>query len=615
MGCMWRQQFSETVKTLRLKSILLSMAIGMVGGVAAFVFLLGLEYASSLFQGRWMGIQHPHAEGEIFWPERESSSRGISPWLIVLLPAAGGLLCGILVYSFAPEAEGHGTNATIHAFHHQQGRIRLRVPFVKAAASILTIGSGGSGGREGPIAQIGAGFGSWFASRLGLSVRERRTFMLAGTASGIGAIFRAPLGGAISAIEILYKEDFESAAIIPCVISSVTGYTLFRWLIGLPMIGIEAATIYRFPAMSPKLPADLVYYLLLAVACALSGRLFIWVFRCLSQDVFPRLPLPRLLRPCLGGLLVGLVGLLAHASLGAGHGYLQQAINTPLGLDSTAALRLGLAFLALAGLKILTTSATIGSGGSGGVFGPSLLIGGLVGASIGCLFQVAPLPGLAPPPVAGFVVLGMAGFFAGVANAPISSVIMVSEMTGSYEFLAPLLLVCVVNLVLNHSWSIYQAQVPTRFESPAHASLMVRDVLASMTVEQYYHPQAMPSVPGRTTAAELRRWLADHNVQFPLTVVDDQGRPEGMLTMQNLRGIYFLGADEQIFLVDDAATPLVTCQPGESLVSALRKFKDTGYALLPVVDEKDVGRMLGYIQYRDVMQAYENEVERHQVEL
>jgi len=332
--------------------------------------------------------------------------------------------------------------------------------------------------------------------------------------------------------------------------------------------------------------------------------------------VFSRLPLPRTLRPALGGLAVGAICLIFSVkALGSGHGYLQVAIDTSLealGRDQILILMRG--FLVLALLKIVVTSLTIGSGGSGGVFGPSLLIGGLTGAGIGCGLA-ALFPGMGHPPLAAFVVLGMAGFFAGVANAPIGSVIMVSEMTGSYGLLAPLLLVCVINVLLNRRFSLYESQIENRFASPAHKRLMITDLLGNALVANYFHPAHMPTIDRHCTARDLKTVLADEDIPFPLTVVDAQQTPCGIITMGTLRSVYFQKADEGLFLVEDMATPLVTCTPEESLASALRKFEKHGYSRLPVVDSQTPSKLLGYISYQDLMKAYEQELRNRRMDM
>jgi CIC family chloride channel protein len=393
------------------------------------------------------------------------------------------------------------------------------------------------------------------------------------------------------------------------VVSSVTAYTLFRGFLALPFIGITAPTIYAFPDFGAPLE-NVLYAVPLGMFCAAIGILYVNVFHGLRQQVFGRLPLPRWLRPALGGLLVGLVALFAVQTLGSGSGYLQEAITTRVvGLSSEATLRIAGGFLLFALLKILTTSFTVGSGGSGGVFGPTLLIGGMLGAGFGALCH-ALLPGLAVPPLPVFAVLGMAGFFSCVAKAPIGALIMVSEMTGSYSLIAPLLIVCVISLLLNRHHAIYHSQMENRFASPAHRSLMVKDVLGEACVRDYYHLATMPTIYKNLTANELRSMLADDQILFPLTVIDENDHPCGILAMGNIRPVYFTDSQESLFLAADMMSPLVTCTPDDDLPSVLRKFETYHTSRIPVCAGDDPRRLLGYIQYQDIMHAYEQELRR-----
>lgn len=596
----------------------MSVLVGLCGGISAITLFVGLEYTTHYCQTITMGVEPAAPSGEHVEFSSEPS-HGPMAWAVILLPALGAFLGGVLVYRYAPEAEGHGMDAAISAFHHEDGVIRSRVPLIKGIASILTIGAGGSGGREGPIAQIGGGLGSKLADLCGMSKRERRIFMLAGIAAGIGAIFRAPLGGALAATEILYKEDIESSAVIPCIVSSVTAYTVFRVFLEYAF-GITSPTIYAFPAMWLDLPEDLFFYSAMAVGCTLAGKLYVYVFHSLRVNVFARIPLPKIFCPALGGLLVGLIGWftlnskLPGHTVGSGHGFLQEVINLDLEtMQQSEALVFAGGFLLLAVLRILVTSLTIGSGGSGGVFGPSLLIGGLAGAAVGCLFKS--LFGEFPlPPAGAFVVLGMAGFFAGVANAPIGAVVMVSEMTGSYALLAPLLLVCVINVLLNRKSSLYESQVETRFDSPAHKTLMITDFLAEETIRNYFRHCTMPVVNKNMSAVQFRNILADESIHFPLTVVDDGGTPCGIISMGNLRSIYFKNISEALFIVEDAAGPFVSCTPDETLASALHKFEEFSTSRIPVRNPDSPSDFLGFIQYQDVMKAYETELMKQRTE-
>jgi len=292
------------------------------------------------------------------------------------------------------KAEGHGTDAAIDAFHNKEGVIRAHVPFVKLIASAITIGSGGSAGREGPIAQISAGFGSVMGQLLKLNARDRRIALATGIGAGVGAIFKAPLGGALLSTEILYLEGFEVAALVPSFIASLVGYTIFTAYTGYTPV---------FGWMSQRVafhPVTLLYYSLLGVLCGLTGILYARTFYA-TRDYFRKLKLPKWLKPALGGLLVGTIGMFLPQVLGMGYGWLQLGmLNHPLPLGIT---------LLLIFAKILSTSLSIGSGGSGGVFAPGLFIGGMVGTGLWQLLHGA----VAYVPVSPelFIVVGMMAFF------------------------------------------------------------------------------------------------------------------------------------------------------------------------------------------------------------
>lgn len=224
------------------------------------------------------------------------------PWLLPVVTTLGGLISGVIVFSLAPEAEGHGTDAAIDAIHHRGGRLRARVPPVKLVSAAITIGSGGSGGREGPAAQISAGFGSLLGQWLHLAPRDRRIAVAAGMGAGIGAIFRAPLGGAVMAAEILYIHDLEIEALIPSLIASIVGYSVYGAIEGWqPIFGAQ-------PELGFDHPLVLVYYALLGLICGGGGLLYAKTFYGVTA-IFHHLKLPRWLKPALGGLLVGLIGL------------------------------------------------------------------------------------------------------------------------------------------------------------------------------------------------------------------------------------------------------------------------------------------------------------------
>ncbi len=435
--------------------------VGVVAGVGAIAFMWMLEATRHYALGVAAGYYPPGPRGEepLFAPTGEPFRR----WVLFFVPAIGGLVSGLIVFTLAPEAEGHGTDSAIAAYHFRQGQIRARVPVIKAIASAITIGTGGSGGREGPIAQIGAGFGSVVACVLKLSTYERRILVAAGMAAGIGAIFHAPLASALFAAEVLYKEmDMEYEVIVPSIISSVIAYAIFATKFGWN-------PLFQTPGFVFENPSELIPYFVLALAVAGGASLFIQIFYGV-RDTFRSIPLPNHIKPALGGLVVGLIGFFLPDALGTGYGVVQGAFAGQFGFSILLAIALG---------KMLTTSFSIATGGSGGVFGPSVVIGGALGGAVGQVLQLA-FPDMGIQPGA-FVLVGMAGFFA-AANTPISTVIMVSEMTGNYHLLVPSMWVCIIAYLLVRRLTIYEKQISTRMDAPSHVGEMMGGILKRLTV-------------------------------------------------------------------------------------------------------------------------------------
>ena len=574
--------------------LVLGLMVGIASGFIAACFFASLEIATHFTFGTLAGMPPLAPPGDRLLDVPGHIAAEPRPWVVFFLPALGGLVSGWLVYRYAPETEGHGTDEMIRAFHQQRGLIRARVPLVKGVATVFTLASGGSAGKEGPIAQIGAGVGSVLAQRLGLSVRDRRILLLAGVAGGLGAIFRAPLGSAITAIEVLYREDFESDALIPCVISSVSAYVVFVLLVG-------STRIFATPEFPLVSPAELPGYSLLALLCAPVGRLYIWLFYAARDRFFRRLPLPKPLVPMVGGFGVALLGLMVPQAYGTGWGWIQQA------LDGKLALR-ALALAALA--KIVATSFTIGSGGSGGVFGPTLFIGAMLGGLVGFTGQ-ALLPDLFPHPSA-YVLVGMASFFAGVASAPIGAMLMVAEMTGGYSLLPALMLVSFVAIVLQRGHSIYTYQVKDRFRSPAHAGDLVMNVLEEMRVADIFRPMQVVASVAPAAGFDAVRQLVLSSPETTIAVVDEMGSLVGLLTADHIRMVIDDHQLDRFVVASDICAPAVSVYPDDDLFRAHQLFHLSGCPQIPVRSAPSDGspRIVGMLDYRDVMRAYESEVSR-----
>ena len=568
---------------------------GLASGLVAVVFFLALETATHLTFGVLAGMPPSVPPGDAVLPLELPAGTVARPWLFFLLPVLGGLASGFIVYRFAPEAEGHGTDEMIRAFHHRRGLVPPRVPLVKGIATICTLAGGGSAGKEGPIMQIGGGIGSFLATRLGLSARDRRILLLAGAAGGLGAIFRAPLGAAITAIEVLYQEDFESDALIPCVISSVTAYVLFVMLIG-------GQRIFAVPPLPLTGLREVPGYLLLALVTVPIGWGYIRLFYGTRDRVFRRLPIPRPLRPMLGGLGVGLIGLFFPEVYGTGWGYIQKALDGDLLVTAMAGVLVA---------KILATSLTIGSGGSGGVFGPTLFIGGMLGGVIG--YGGALLaPEFFPHPSA-FVLVGMASFFAGVASAPIGAMLMVTEMTGGYALLPPLMLVSVISILLMRRLSIYESQVRDRFRSPAHVGDLTINVLEEMRVADVFHETSEVQTVTPATGFEAVRELILGGREATVPVVDGSGRITGLVTAEQLRPVMDEHQLDSFVVAGDICVPAVSVQRDDDLYRAHELFRASGCPQIPVLGDAEAGRpsrIVGMLDYRDMMRAYGRELAR-----
>jgi CIC family chloride channel protein len=452
-----------------LKWLVLGSLVGVVAGFGAILFTRAIGWVTELVLGEIVGYTPPAPVGEGD-PIRMDPER---PWLMPLVLGIGGLISGLIVFRFAPEAEGHGTDSAIDAIHHKRSVLRARVPPIKLISSAITIGSGGSGGREGPAAQISSGFGSLLGQWLNLSIEDRRTAVSAGMGAGIGAIFRAPLGGALMAAEILYLHDLEVQVLIPALIASIVGYSVYGYFEGFsPIFGDYSDLVFHDPV-------TLIYYALLGILAGIMGIIYARTFYG-TAGVFHRLRIPRSVKPAIGGFLVGIMGIYIVGSIHTGYGWVQIAMSPDL-----KALPLWLV-LALPFAKILATSLSIGSGGSGGIFGPGMVIGGMLGAAFWRLAE-GTLPHMPDSP-APFVIVGMMALFGGIAHAPFAVMLMVAEMTGNLTMLAPAMVAVALSSALVGDETIYKAQLPNRASSPLHRVRMSFPLLSALSVRDAMEP-------------------------------------------------------------------------------------------------------------------------------
>ena len=564
--------------------------VGVIAGLGSIAFHYLCQIGIHFFLDYLAGYRPPPTAGEaVLFP---STATPINRWVLLFLPVFGGILSGWIVYTFAPEAEGHGTDAAIEAYHEKGGFIRGRIPFIKTIASAITLTTGGSGGREGPIAQIGAGFGSFLATNLKLGNRERRIMMAAGMGAGIGSIFRAPLAGALFAAEVLYREpEFESEVLIPTGISSIVAYCVFCLVFGW-------GSLFQSEDFLFNNPLELGPYTLLALVLVGAGIFYIKCFYGVHH-IAKRIKIPNQLKPAIGGLFTGAIGFFLPQALSFGYGYAQMALDNQL----PTLLLLGIAFG-----KILTTSFSIGSGGSGGVFGPSVVIGGTLGGAVGRIFnmwfpQIVTHPG-------SFVVVGMAGFFAVVSNAPISTIIFVSEMTNSYHLLLPSLLVCLVGYLLSRKWTIYLEQVRSKVDSNAHRGEFFTDVLEEIKVKDLTaNFRKDMTIPEDMPFSRFKQVFSDSSQHY-FPVVDKNHKLTGIFSINDIRGVLFKREIDDVVLMRDIATPdIIFTTPSEDLNEVLKKFTVRNIRTIPVVKDEDHSSLIGMLDRREVIRLYNQRIE------
>lgn len=579
------------------KWIGMATLIGVGGGLAAVGFdhLVDLLKANALARaieleteglgqaGASLGLLQAFADN---WP------------LFFILPLAG-LLVGWITYKWAPESEGHGTEQLIRTFHDLGGAVRKRVIFIKALTSAITIGSGGSAGQEGPVAQVGSGIGSTASKAMGLGDRDRRIFLLAGASAGIGALFTAPLAGALFAPEVLYrKPEFEGDAIIPCIISSIVGYTTFTSITGeTKAIHISSEVLGTLTQGDPR---ELLLYLGLALLCTIASLFYVRTFNGI-HGAFNRMNwLWKPARPALGGLLLAFLAVFLAPLTGefgvlyGGYDLMTGSIGGQLAISTMAILVVG---------KALATSLSIATGGSGGVFAPSLAMGALLGGIVGQIgAQYFPSLGISP---ASFALVGMGGFFAGVAKTPIAAIIIVCEMTGSYGLLLPLMLVSVIHLILARGWGIYDTQVNGPADSPAHFGDFVVDVLEKMKVgEVIDYTSEVAMVSQNSTLRRALEVVAGESASY-FPVVDNDKRLVGIFSLSDIRRIFQeVDVQDLVIVRDFMVEEVATVKPEDSLDDALRLMNQYTIHEMPVVSAADPRHVVALLTRNNLAAAY-----------
>ena len=573
------------------KWILIGFLLGVVAGLGAVCLFLSVEFFTGLFLEIGTGYSPPLPGG--FQGNFSYTLFIEKPWLIPLITGLGGLLVGLITTRFSPESEGHGTDAVIDAYHHKSGNIRARVPLVKAVASSITIGSGGSGGTEGPAGQIAAGFGSLIGKLFKLDEDERRIAVAAGLGAGIGSIFKIPLGGAVFSAEVFYRRDFEVRALIPGLVASVTGYTVFGFVFGWDRLFTIPLDLVKYTH-----PVSLILYAIVGLVSAGISVGYVKVFYTIS-DYFTKIRIPKYLKPAIGGVLVGLMGIAFPQILGTSYGWLQIAINKDYVLFPL--LMIGSVII----LKILATSVTIGSGGSAGVFGPSMVIGGLLGAFIGTAFHLLGL--FTWIDVTSVIIVSMVSFFGATAKTPISSIIMGSELTGGYALLAPMMLATFIAYIMSgqHN-SIFRNQVLNRSDSPAHRMEYQRVILSDLYVKDVMK-DPMNKLSKDISIVEALQIMNRNNSKMVM-VVNDKDALQGVVYRYKLFEFpeeYRKSVKLESIMIKDPFFAYTS----DSLHHALVRLSSNDLQEMPVLSNED-NKVIGIVTIADLVKLYDTEVEK-----
>jgi len=557
---------------------LLSIVVGISGGLGAVAFRKLVELSHDFFFGFLLPLL-PNS------------------YFVVLLPVLGGLIVGPLIYKLAPEAKGDGISHIMIALQRFTGDIRKRAGLVLIFTSAITLGSGGSAGREGPIALIGASAGSAIGKAIRLSARDLKVLTCCGVASGIAATFNAPMGGAIFSMEVISKK-FTSLDAVPILLAAVVGKAVATELID-PVPEFVNPNFY-FTTFD-------------MVLCFFIGPLFgflsfLWVKGYyFFEDRFQDLPLPDILKPAVGGLTAGVCGIFFFEFCIMGVGY--EGINNIFMLAARApATDLLLLLLALGLLKMLATSSTVGSGGSGGVFAPTLYIGTMFGLAAGMLAEI-----LAPDQIANpldYGLLGMGALFAGTAGAPLTCIFMITEMTGNYGGLPSLIICCITSYtvarILLKGGSIYTIKL---MRKGIYLDLP-QPVLSEVSVGEAMHKEVIAVSP-LCRISEVRDGIYRYNYTgFPVV---DEGRLVGMITFDDIRRIP-PHEQEKMTVKEVAVRAPITINPHQSAKMAMDIMYENDVGRLAVVEKDDPQKLIGIITRSDVIRAYEREMKRSQDE-
>ena len=562
--------FKKTEFSNHIRLSLLAVLVGFIAGFASVVFKIMIHFFQGLF---WRAPNILEAASSQAW------------YWTILIPAIGGLLVGPLIYYGAREAKGHGVPEIMEAQIFQGGRIRNQVAAVKSLASSICIGSGGSTGREGPIVQISASLASTVGKIFRIPERGMRIIVAAGAGAGIGATFNAPIAGALFAVEVILGE-FGVFSFSPIIIASVIATLTSRLLIG----DFAAFTVPKYTLISVW---EIGPYILLGIISGLVAILFIKILYFL-EDKFELLRLHPLVKPAMGGLLVGLIGWKLPQIFGVSY----EAIDACLGNQIVS----WLAFL-LIFAKILGTSLTLGSGGSGGIFAPSLFMGAMTGNFIGSIFHNSFPQSISSP--GAFALVGMGAMVAGATHAPMTAIVIIFELTYDYKIILPLMLSCIISSLVAigfHRESIYTAKLKRRGilfkegrELNILRSLFVKD-LVSQDYQMFINTDRVGKIMDKVIGGK------HHAFQ----IVDAEKKHVGCFSLNQLKKlVHEKDILDSFVIAEDIAVPGIQIDYEDNLENAMEIFGREDVAEIAVLKDK---KFAGVLKRKDVIEAYNHEI-------
>jgi len=556
--------------------ILLATLIGIGGGFGAVFFRWLIETFQDLAWGEGGTPLDKIVRSSWYWR--------------IIMPATGGLLVGLIVKFFAPEAKGHGVPEVMNAVARLGGVIRPIVAIAKSLASAICIATGGAVGREGPIVQIGAAMGSTLGQLLRLSPRRIRTCVGCGAAAGIAATFNAPIAAAFFAAEVILGE-FGVGAFGSVVISSVSATVVARTI-----IGDEIAFV--IPPYSLVHPAEMLTYVVLGLCAGVAGVLFVQTLHA-SEEFFDKLrKVPEFVKPIIGGIGIGLIGLLLPEVMGVGYDTITVALNGQIGLWL---------LLIILVVKVIATSFTLGSGGSGGVFAPSLFMGAAVGGAVGHVARMT-LPFAMASPGA-YAVVGMGAMVAASTHAPITAILIIFELTGDYGVIPGLMVSCIIATLVAQRMrreSIYTIKLMRR-GIDLHAGQEV-NVLRQVIIRDIIHSD-IDKIHHTAPVEELYHRMVN-SPHYEFFVVDDQDSLVGVISVDDIRrALPMLENLKAVAIAADVMScPVVFVREDDNLDTAMRQFEKGIFEELPVLPAGDDMSPIGYIQRQDVIKAYNKEI-------